>query len=502
MANTYRKRPRTDEAQLSSRGAAASELADPGTEVIRKMSEPRPIAHSPYAVSIVRGFWLAGVLGLLAPAWPAAGDDWPQWMGPRRDGVWREEGILGRFPSNGPPVLWGVAIHPSYSGPAVAANRLFVLDRPPAATNQGRTAAESAGTAPSPARERVLCLDAVTGRQLWEHAYPCPYDIGYGEGPRTTPTVAQGRVYTLGAMGDLLCLGAERGQVIWGRHFMRDFNLARPPAWGWAAHPLLDGERLICTVGGSNSAVVAFQKDTGQELWRALAAVEIGYAPPVVYTIGGRRQLIIWHPDGVSGLEPETGRLLWSHPYPLGGEPKRPEVTIAMPRLEGQRLFLTCFYQGSMLLDLGPDGPKLLWNRRSTSQSEMNDGLHSVLGTPSFRDGFLYGFCGFGALRCLDARTGDRKWETYAPGTGERAFFGNAFMTEHHDRTFLYNDQGELIIAKLRPDGYQEISRAHLLEPLEKTRGRTVTWCHPAYANRCAYVHNGRDLICVSLAAP
>ena len=154
-----------------------------------------------------------------------------------------------------------------------------------------------------------------------------------------------------------------------------------------------------------------------------------------------------------------------------------------------------------MLLQLAADGAKVAWNRRSTSDSEMNDGLHTVLGTPLFRDGFIYGVCGFGEFRCLDAKTGDRKWETYAPTVGKKGFFANVFITDNEDRTFLYNDQGELIIAKLRPEGYQECSRAKLLEPLEKTRGRTVTWCHPAYANRCAYVHNGRELVCVSLAA-
>ncbi len=455
--------------------------------------------------------WLSKVVCLQALVFSAAGEDWPQWMGPGRDGVWRESGIIERFPSNGPPVLWRVPIHPSYSGPAVADGRLFVLDRPPAAQGQAGpegpaqavpSAPASPSASPASASERVLCLDARTGQVIWEHAYPCPYNIGYGEGPRTTPAVARGRVYTLGAMGDLLCLDAERGQVIWSRQFMQDFKLSRPPVWGWASHPLLDGERLICMVGGTNSAVVAFHKDTGREIWRALTAVEIGYAPPTLYTIAGRRQLIIWHPDGVNGLEPETGNVLWSHPYPVGGKPQRPEVTIAMPRLEGGRLFLTCFYQGSLLLQLAPDGPKVVWNRRSTSDSEMNDGLHSVLGTPIFRDGFIYGFCGLGELRCLDARSGNRKWQTYAPTVGKQAFFGNAFMTEHRDRTFLYNDQGELVIARLRPEGYEEISRAKLLEPLEKTRGRIVTWCHPAYANRCAYVHNGKELICVSLAAP
>jgi outer membrane protein assembly factor BamB len=425
-------------------------------------------------------------------------DDWPQWMGPKRDDVWRERGIVKRFPGNGPPVLWRAAIADSYSGPAVMGARLYVMDRPKAAEPQPRPGRENPPK--PPARERVLCLDATTGKTIWEHAYARAYNIGYPEGPRTTPTVSGGRVFTLGAMGDLLCLRADTGEIVWARDFIQDYRPVKPPAWGWSSHPLLDGDRLICLVGGTNTAVVAFHKDTGRELWRALTAVEIGYAPPVIYTIQGRRQLIIWHPDAVSGLEPETGKVIWSHAYPVGGKPQRPEVTIALPRLEEDKLFLTCFYQGSLLLQVAADGAKVAWNRRSTSDTEMNDGLHTVLGTPVFKDGFIYGVCGFGELRCLDAKTGDRQWETYAATVGKKGFFANVFITENEDRAFLYNDQGELIIARLRPQGYEELSRAKLLEPLQKTRGRTVTWCHPAYANRCAYVHNGRDLVCVSLA--
>ena len=438
------------------------------------------------------------VLGVSCLALSGFADDWPQWLGPRRDDVWREHGILQHFPTNGPTVVWRAPVEGGYSGPAVVGDRLFVMDRP---RGTNAEAVQAGSDAPqSPKEERVLCLDATTGKEVWEHAYPREYNIGYPEGPRTTPTVSNGRVFTLGAMGDLLCLRADSGQVVWARNFPSEYH-AKPPAWGWAAHPLLDGDRLICLVGGSNSAVVAFQKDTGQEVWKALNAVEIGYAPPVIYTVAGRRQLIIWHPDAVCGLDPQTGKLLWSQPYPVGGEPKRPEVTIAMPRLEGERLFLTCFYQGSLLLQLSGEGPKIVWNRRSSSDEVMNDGLHTVLGTPVFKDGYIYGVCGFGELRCLDAKTGDRKWETYAATVGHKAFFANAFLTTHDDGTFIWNDQGELIIARLRPEGYQEISRAKLLEPLEKTRGRVVTWCHPAYANRRAYVHNGKELICVSLAA-
>jgi outer membrane protein assembly factor BamB len=335
---------------------------------------------------------------------------------------------------------------------------------------------------------------------LWEHSYDCAYRISYPAGPRATPLVADGHVFTLGAMGDLLCLDARHGKVIWRRQFLKEFT-DEPPVWGYAAHPLLEGDRLICLVGGTNSAVVAFHKDTGQELWRALDTREIGYAPPVIYTVGGRRQLIIWHPDGVAGLAPETGQVLWTHAYPVGGKPQRPEVTIAMPRLAGTKLFLTSFYQGSLLLELAGPQPGVVWNRRSRRKSEFEEGLHTTMCTPVLRDGHIYGLCGFGELRCLSLATGDRQWETFAVTEGKKSLFGQAFIVEQGGRYWMWNDQGELILARLNPQGYDEISRAKLLPTLENTRGRDVLWCHPAFAHRRAYVHNGHELLCVSLAA-
>jgi len=208
---------------------------------------------------------LSALFSLLSSA---AAADWPQWMGPERDGVWREQGILDQFPTNGLAVRWRVPVNRGYCGPVVAGDRVFLLDRPKAATNSSLPA--------TTASERVLCLDANSGSNVWEHSYACEYRIAYPSGPRATPVIAAGRLYALGAMGDLLCLDARDGKVIWERHFLKDFGLKAPPVWGYAAHPLLDGDRLICLVGGSNSAVVAFHKGTGKELWRALTAVEIG----------------------------------------------------------------------------------------------------------------------------------------------------------------------------------------------------------------------------------
>lgn len=428
-------------------------------------------------------------------------DDWPQWMGPHRDGVWRETGIVESLPQGGPKVVWKAKVNAGYSGPAVANGRLVMMDRKAGTMAERKRGEKSLPEVPGD--ERVLCLDASTGTTLWEFRHERPYRISYPAGPRTTPVIADGRVFTLGAMGDLHCLALADGKVSWSRNFMADFALEEPPAWGWSAHPLLDGERLICLVGGSNSAVVAFHKDTGRELWRALSAKEIGYAPPVIATSGGRRHLIVWHPDAVAGLEPETGKVLWEQPYPVGGKPQRPEVTIATPRIIGDRLFLTSFYQGSMLLRIPTPGsaPQIVWNRRSTSRSEMNDGLHTTMCTPVVSGDHVYGVCGFGELRCLSLDKGDRLWESYAVTGGRQGLFANAFIVVQGDRNIFWSDHGELVFGRLGPKGFAETSRAKLLDAIENTLGRDVLWCHPAFANRRAYMHNGRDLICVELSA-
>jgi outer membrane protein assembly factor BamB len=438
----------------------------------------------------------------LALANVSSADDWPQWLGPKRDGVWREQGILEKFPAGGPPVLWRVPVNGGYAGPAVVGNRLYVTDRK-AGKPLERKPGER-GIPSLPGTERILCLDTTTGKSIWEHSYDCAYRIDYPSGPRATPLVADGKVYTLGAMGDLLCFNAESGEVLWARHFLKDFNLTDPPDWGWAAHPLIEGNRVICLVGGEGSAVVAFDKETGKELWRALSTKEICYAPPMMAELGGKRQLIIWHSEAISSLNPATGKAFWTQPYPVEGKPQRPEVCIATPRVAGDLLFVSSFYQGALMLKLTAEPPaaKVLWNRKSSSKSAINDGLHTVMSTSVIRDGYVYGVCGMGELRCLDANTGDRIWESYAATGGKQNLFGTAFFVEHKDRYFIWNDQGELLLGRLDAKGFQEISRARLLEPKENARGRDVVWSHPAFANRCAYIRNHQELISVLLAAP
>ena len=436
---------------------------------------------------------LLAVIFLVCP-W-LRGDDWPQWLGPQRDGVWRETGILRKFPAAGPVVRWRTPIKGGYTGPAVADGRVFVCDRVQATRN-----AESSNDSPPAAaasKERVLCLEASTGKILWQHEYECPYVTAYPAGPRATPSVSEGKVYALGAEGHLCCLEAATGKVLWSREFKKDFK-ARTPMWGFAGHPLVDGRKLICLVGGEQSLVVAFDKDSGQELWRALEAREPGYAPPMIYEAGGRRQLIVWDPEALNSLDPETGKSYWTEPFE-----SKAGLTISTPRQMDNLLFVTAFYNGPLMMRLAANQPTatVLWRGKSNSEQK-TDGLHSIISTPFLENDHIYGVCSYGQLRCLKARTGERLWETFAATTGGQPVrWANAFLIKNGDVFFLPNEKGDLIIARLSPKGYEELSRAHLLEPLNRDCGRPVVWSHPAFANRSVYARNDREIICVSLAA-
>lgn len=455
------------------------------------------MSSTPARLAFVSPIWFV----LLSASSMARGDDWPQWLGPKRDAVWRETGILDKFPPGGPKVRWRKPIGGGYAGPAVAAGRVFVTDRKLAegVENPANPFARNK----IPGKERVLCLDEASGKLLWKHEYDCEYYISYPSGPRATPLVHNAKVYTLGAMGDLFCFNAADGKILWSKNFVKDYK-APVPLWGFAAHPLLDGEKLICLVGGEDSIVVAFDKNTGAEIWHALSfkarGTELGYCPPMIYEAGGKRQLIIWHPEAVNSLDPETGKLYWSEPFKVGAN-----LTIPTPRREGDLLLVTSFYNGSMMLKLAADRPaaKVVWRSKVASENpKRTDTLNSIMCTPFLRDGYIYCVCSYGELRCLREKDGKRMWMTLK-ATGahdESERWANAFLIAQGDRFFLPNEKGDLLIAKLTPKGYEEIDRAHILEPTARLQDRKVVWSHPAFANRSMYARNDKEIVCISLA--
>jgi len=430
-------------------------------------------------------------------------DDWPQWLGPNRDGIWRETGIIKKLPSDALPVVWRQLVAEGYSGPAVADGKVYLTDwlrdtsaRKPANTFDLKTA--------QPGKERVLCFDEKTGKPLWTFEYDCPYRVSYAAGPRCTPLVHGNRVWTLGTMGDLICLDVETGKPIWSKNFIKDFG-AKEPLWGFAGHPLLDGDQLICFVGGKGDCLaIAFDAATGKERWRALPTLDEthgpGYAPPIIAEIGKTRQLIVWHPNGISSLDPKTGNVYWTQDFPV-----KAGMTIATPRVIGDRLFVTSFYSGPMMLQLSQDGPaeRVLWKARDGVTEHKTDGLHAVMCTPAVKDGYIYGVCSYGQLRCLRVDSGQRVWETFKAAAGKEQRWGNAFIIPNGDRYFIFNERGELILANLSPDaadGYEELGRVKVLEPTNQLVNRPVVWTHPAFANKRMYARNDKEIVCVSLA--
>ncbi len=431
---------------------------------------------------------------MLVSALSLRADDWPQWLGPQRDGVWRETGIVEKLPTNGLKFRWRTPVGGGYSGPAVAQGRVYLMDRQLATGAKNPPNAFARGEIPG--SERVLCLNEADGKILWQHEYDSAYSVSYAAGPRVTPAVADGKVYTLGSEGNLLCLDAGKGTVLWSRDFKKEFDL-KTPVWGFAGHPLVDGKKLICLAGGPGSVAVAYDKDSGKELWRALSAKEPGYAPPMIYEFGGQRQLIIWHPEAVNALDPETGQVIWTHPLTPS---VRSGMTIPSPRKIGDFLFLTSFYNGSLLLRVAGPQPTVVWQSQKISEKD-TDGLHSVMATPLIENGHIYSPCSYGQFRCLKLETGERLWETFAPTSGKSARWGHAFIVKHGNRSFIFSEGGDLIIARLTPEKYEELSRAHLIDPVNRDPGRPVVWSHPAFANKSTYARNDQEIVCVSLAA-
>ena len=408
-------------------------------------------------------------------------EDWPQWGGVQRDIVWREAGVVEKLPAGELRRVWSAPIGAGYAGPAVAEGRVFVTDR---------LAEQNL--------ERVLAFDAADGEPLWKHEYEAPYGISYPLGPRTTPTVDGELIYTLGAVGHLFCLKAETGEVVWSK-YLPDAVGTKLPTWGLAAAPLIDGEQVIVLAGGENGAlVVSFDKRTGEQRWRALDDPEVGYCPPVIMEFGGRRQLIIWHASHVSSLDPTDGKVLWEVPFPL-----QAALCVATPRQLGNRLFVTSFYEGPMMIDLGADGvtPTVLWTTAPGNNDLKNDSIHSIMPTPIVTDDFIYGISSYGQLRCLKTDTGEMVWETLdATGKGR---WWNAFLIPHGEmsgeRVYIANEQGELITAELSGEGYHEISRAKLIEPLQPIQRRMTVWSHPAFALQSVFARNDKELIRVDL---
>jgi outer membrane protein assembly factor BamB len=411
--------------------------------------------------------------------------DWPQWRGHKRDGVWQEKGIVQKFDAPQLPIRWCTEIANGYSGPTAADGRVYITDRL---------------TAPAEV-ERVHCFDAMSGKKIWSHTYECSYKngktVGYPDGPRAAVTINNGRAYSLGTMGHLFCFDAAKGQVLWSKDLKAEYKI-KMPIWGIASAPLVQNDLVILHIGGEdNACVVAFDKVTGEEEWRALDD-PASYSAPVIIRQAGKDVLVCWTGKSVAGLDPLTGKLHWQHPF----TPSKMVLNIATPVFANGYLFVSGFYDGSLLLKVDPDelAVEKVWRRKGASERN-TDSLHCCISTPVLQGNYIYGVDSYGELRCLDLHTGDRIWESLDAVPKDR--WSNIHMVRHEDKIWMFNERGELIICKLSPEGFHEISRSKLIEPtkgqLNKRGG--VCWAHPAFAYKHVYIRNDEELLCADLSA-
>lgn len=429
--------------------------------------------------------WILCLIVLLSTG--VLAEDWPQWRGINRDGVWRAEGIIDRFPEDRATLSWRQPIGPGYSGPTVADGRVFVTDRLVDPTEV----------------ERIHCVDLETGEPIWLRSYDCSYDaISYKAGPRASVTIDEERAYSLGSTGQLYCLDVNDGQTIWHRDLDREYDISRAdaqtrmPIWGISASPLLVDDVLVLHVGGRHGAcVIAVDKMTGKEVWRALDD-RAQYSAPILIEQAGKRIVVVWTGDSVAGMDVKTGEVYWRQEM----RPKNMPIGIATPIVQGDLLFVTSFYDGALMLKLDQHRPAVTQLWRAVGQNEKNTrALHSIISTPIWLGEHIYGVDSYGELRCLEASSGKRIWEdlTATP----KARWSTIHFTRRDDDIWMFNERGELIIARLTPAGFEPRSRTLLIAPTtEQLRQRDgVCWAHPAFAEGRVLARNDQELVCFDL---
>jgi outer membrane protein assembly factor BamB len=389
--------------------------------------------------------------------------DWPQFLGPTRNGVYSGSDLAEAWPKEGPPVVWQKSVGQGFSGPAVADRKLILFHR-------------------LADQETVECLDTQTGKQLWNFAYPTAYqdDFGFDEGPRATPCIADGRVYTYGAEGMLHCLDFASGKKLWSVNTKADFQAAKG-FFGIACSPLVEGDAVLLNVGGPDGAgIVAFNKTTGKVLWKT-SNDEASYSSPAAATINGKRYALFFTRNGLVAVDPAAGNIQFQFPW----RPRvHSSVSSATPLVIGNSIFLSASYgTGAILLRVKDNSAEKVWSSDSA--------LSNHYATSVQRDDFLYGVDGRTdpgfrpgpSLRCVELKTGKILWKDNSVGA--------ATVTLAGDQLLVLTERGELIRATATPDGFKPNARAQIL-PFQVR-------AYPALADGLFYARNKDKLVCVDL---
>jgi outer membrane protein assembly factor BamB len=388
-----------------------------------------------------------------APA-PARRNYWTNFRGPSRDGRYDEQPVRTNW-EGGLQQLWKQPSGGGYSSFSVADGVAFTIEQ-----RRGR--------------EVVAAYQVETGRELWTHGWDALYTDSTGDGPRSTPTWHEGRLYALGALGELRCLDARSGRLIWSKNILKD-NGASNVSWGMAASPLVVDDKVVVIPGGSNGkSVVAYNARTGAPAWGALGDAA-SYTSPMLVTLGGRRQVLAVTARRVAGLAPEDGSVLWDFPWANSGG-----INVSQPIVVGpNRFFISSGYgKGAALIEVGGAGGKLsaasVWERPSMKNKFNSSVLH---------EGHVYGL-DEGMLTCVDVATGAQKWK--ARGYG----YGQVVIASGH--LIVTTEEGEIALVRATPGGHTELARFPALE------GKT--WNCPAIAGGRLLVRNATQMACYKLS--
>lgn len=389
--------------------------------------------------------------------------DWPQFLGPDRNGISAETGLLTAWPAEGPPEVWRVPGGVGMSGLAIKGARAYTM-------------LHKAG------RQQVVCLNARTGELHWEAPIAPVYRNSMGDGPRATPAVAGDQVFVLTGEGIVAALSAMEGNVTWKKDVVTDFG-GKPAEYGMVSSPLVIGNRVVVTVGAPQATVVALDTKTGDVAWTGGKGFPAGYSSPAVLEVGGRAQLVVFHGAGVFGLEPTGGKELWSYEYVTDFD-----CNIVTPIAVGGNVFISSGENhGSTMLALKPQG-----DRFETAVAWKSQGGQSVLRnewqTSILLGGNLYGFDNVGSagpithFTCVEASTGNRRWQQIRFGKG------NAIAAD--GKLLVSTFTGELVVLAANPERFEELGRKMVVG---KTRQA------PALANGLLYLRDDREIVCLDV---
>lgn len=379
--------------------------------------------------------------------------DWPQWRGPKRNGISAEKDFIAQWPKEGPRRLWPAKVGIGYSGVSVVGGRLYTM---------GNVSDV----------DHVMCLDVGTGKLVWDYKYPCAAADPNGyPGPRCTPTVDGSLVFTVSRYGHVLCLSAANGALVWTKHLVNDFG-GYVPQWGFAGSPLVEGDLLILETGAAGRSVAALDKKSGRIVW-ANGNYAAGYASPIAFDLARDRAVAVFSAGGLTGRAVSNGRVLWHYNWRTNYD-----MNAATPLIFEDKIFVSSGYgSGCALLQVTANSVRAIWSNKNLR--------NSFISSCVLWQGHLYGFDEGGLLRCLDVITGAVKWSTPS--------FGKGSLMLADARLLVYGERGRLSLVEAAPDGFRELAAAQVF-------GANSSWVSPVLSNARIYCRAQADMVCLDVS--